>query len=59
MGTLTDIWIKEFLNDELEELFGNTALVQSLLPFKLYEKLLLQVTWVLQGHHLQLHNDNN
>ena len=59
METLTNIWIKELLNDELEELFGDATLIQSLLPFKLYEKLLLQVTWVLQGHHLQLDNNNN
>ena len=51
--TRTKVRVEDFLNDELEELLGDTPLIHSLFPFKLHVQLLLQLLWVVH-RHLQL-----
>jgi len=52
--SLTYIRVKKFFNNELEEFLWDSALINALLTFKLYEQLLLQVLRVLQSYQLQL-----
>lgn len=51
---LTDVWVEDLLHHQLEELFGNPAFVDALLPFELHVELLFQVGRVLHSDHLQL-----
>lgn len=50
----TDVGVEDLLHHQLKELFGHASFVDTLLPLKLYIELLLQVSRVLHGDHLQL-----
>lgn len=50
----TDVGVEDLLHHQLKELFGHAPFVNTLLPLKLYVELLLQVSRVLHGDHLQL-----
>jgi len=50
----TDVRIENLFDDQLEEFLGDTPFIDSLLPLKLDEQLLLEVLRIVHRHHLQL-----
>ncbi|MPC15660.1 hypothetical protein E2C01_008458 [Portunus trituberculatus] len=58
---LKAVWVEpeDLLHNQLEKLFTQASLINALLPLKLHHHLLLQVSRIVQCHHLQLQSNDD